>query len=98
MPLTRLIELYILMMLSFIYLTWMHSSLSQRLDPLLSIPPISLNSHGPRSPRLTDPRDGRRSNPISLDSNRNEFGYIWMTVPKNYRYPPWAPPPVLDVD
>jgi hypothetical protein len=37
----------------------------------------------PSSPRPLDTRNPRKG--ILLPANKAEFGYIWMTVPKNYR-------------
>lgn len=84
-------ELRILVGLSLSYLIWIHTSLVQ---PAVSSSSsnkktnISVYSTSaqirPASPRLPE----NRRQPLSTAStlNKSDFGYVWMSVPKNYRY------------
>lgn len=49
--------------------------------PSISLSSSPLQSPGPLSPR---PSDHRRSIP-SASPSKHDFGFIWMSVPKNYR-------------
>lgn len=42
----------------------------------------------PASPRLAEFRENRRNSPLIAvtTSRKDESGFVWMTVPKNYRY------------
>ncbi|KDR78911.1 hypothetical protein GALMADRAFT_64608 [Galerina marginata CBS 339.88] len=79
------IELQILSAISFIYIIWTHSKLSNHRNttptnhrPIVSVSSLPLR---PDSPRLQD--SIRR--PSFAIWSKSDFGYIWMSVPKNYR-------------
>ncbi|KAH9966245.1 hypothetical protein BGW80DRAFT_1342802 [Lactifluus volemus] len=79
------IELHAVIFASFTYLIWNHSSCMR--NPPSSTPiDLATSDPPPNPPRLQELRAPRRgtstlsSSPIS--ENR---GYVWMTVPKNYR-------------
>jgi hypothetical protein len=48
-----------------------------------SIPPASFVPNRPASPRLPE---GNRRQLSPAISTKRDFGYVWMSVPKNYRY------------
>lgn len=71
------IELSIIILLSLLYTIWSHNSITT----LISHPlPQSQQPLRSSSPRLLDQR-----RPIPLSQPKQEFGFVWMTVPKNYR-------------
>jgi hypothetical protein len=76
-------ELYAVIFACFTYMVWNRSSLTR--IPPLSSPTDPTVANSPSTSRLQEARLPRRgminiSPPIS--ENR---GYVWMTVPKNYR-------------
>lgn len=87
-------ELYSLIIASFAYIVWAHSSFYSHTatsTPISSSPtPSSPHQfHYPPSPRNPEAleRDiSRRSSTIPMAAKKNDFGFIWMSVPKNYRY------------
>lgn len=85
------VELVVLMVLSVSYSIWVHSTLIRHRLSTAPVPPPSPGAQGSRPSRLVEMRDAKRGMSALGDNVRDEFGYIWMTVPKNYRYPPKAP-------
>ncbi|KAI0370375.1 hypothetical protein BV20DRAFT_995158 [Pilatotrama ljubarskyi] len=81
------IELALLVIASVIYCTWTRVSWT-RVQPNQPERPPTPPSR-PSSPRHPETRDGRRpTNSLSLDNataRRRDTGFVWMTVPKNYR-------------
>lgn len=54
-------------------------------EPKDAVPIASTSSlTRPGSPRLADLREPRK-HPLPPLWNKNNFGYVWMSVPKNYR-------------
>lgn len=83
MPIIYTLELYAVIFACVTYMVWNHSSCT-RIPPLSSTADPTI-ANPPSNPRLQETRLPRRgmtnfSPPIS--ENR---GYVWMTVPKNYR-------------
>ena len=83
------IELALLVIASIVYCTWTRVSWI-RISPSLPERPPTPPSR-PSSPRLPEGREGRRPlQPQSLSNvaapRSRDTGYVWMTVPKNYRY------------
>jgi hypothetical protein len=76
-------ELYAVIFACFTYMVWNHSSFT-RIPPLSSpADPTTVNS--PSTSRLQEarlPRRGVTNHSPPVFENR---GYVWMTVPKNYR-------------
>jgi hypothetical protein len=78
---------------SLFYIIWAHSTLSipkTNAASLTSLSPISLlqptqTQRRPLSPRLAELREHRRSTP-PIQTKKADFGFIWMSVPKNFRY------------
>lgn len=81
-------ELYFLGFSSFLYILWTHSLVTKVSivppppSPLPSNPSRSLR---PSSPRVPDIRENKR-NPPPLVPKKTDFGFVWMSVPKNYRF------------
>jgi hypothetical protein len=81
-------ELQILSAISFLYIIWTHSTLSNVKNPPLSPQGIVLGTpalfvpNRPASPRLPE---GNRRQPSPAIWTKRDFGYVWMSVPKNYR-------------
>ncbi|KAI0297236.1 hypothetical protein B0F90DRAFT_1669493 [Multifurca ochricompacta] len=77
------IELYALIFASLTHIVWNHSSCT-RISPL----PTAMDSASPDplpTLRLPESRVPRRGTPISNPPVPENRGYVWMTVPKNYR-------------
>ncbi|OCH95470.1 hypothetical protein OBBRIDRAFT_580687 [Obba rivulosa] len=85
------IELSLLIVAALIYFLWTRLVWSSLPTPNISTrtqyPP-----ERPASPRLPDNRDARRATALiaSGASRNNEAGFVWMTVPKNYRSVPFV--------
>jgi hypothetical protein len=78
------LELYAIIFASFTYLIWNHSS-CVRVTPSSTSIKDSAPPDPPSNPRLQESRVPRRgTTPISSPVSENR-GYVWMTVPKNYR-------------
>ncbi|KAF8896215.1 hypothetical protein BD779DRAFT_1608537 [Infundibulicybe gibba] len=90
----RVLELYYLIIFSLLYTLWAQSTLVSPSDVLppstsspgpMSLPPPSpSNPIRPLSPRVPETRDQKRNNSTNT-TLKTDFGYIWMSVPKNYR-------------
>ena len=80
-----ILELLLLVAASLIYIVWSHTS-SSSLPATSSSPPdapsVPLHPHVVQRP--PDSREGRRHATSPMVMNKN-FGFIWMSVPKNYR-------------
>ncbi|KAF9484335.1 hypothetical protein BDN70DRAFT_910722 [Pholiota conissans] len=79
-------ELRTLSAASSLYLIWIHSTIANAKKT--DSKPLSTSTAGtviasvrPGSPRIPD---GKRHAPLP-NWNKSDFGYIWMSVPKNYR-------------
>ncbi|KXN91673.1 Dolichol kinase sec59 [Leucoagaricus sp. SymC.cos] len=79
-------EIYYLCIASCLYFAWIHSNLSKHVTPppqfvkeppQVTRPASPATAGRPASPRILDSREPKRS--------RATFGYVWMSVPKNYR-------------
>ncbi|KAF9048592.1 hypothetical protein BJ165DRAFT_1526030 [Panaeolus papilionaceus] len=82
------LQLVILSGVSTLYFVWMHTTLSRigQNDPISkeTSPVHTSNGDGrPSSPRLPDSKETRRN--VVRPVWRCDFGYVWMSVPKNYR-------------
>ncbi|EIN03707.1 hypothetical protein PUNSTDRAFT_139242 [Punctularia strigosozonata HHB-11173 SS5] len=78
-------ELLGLFAITVVYLIWTRCIIT---STLVYPPPPPQPPARPQSPRVPDFRESRRGNslPIQLPVVRQEFfGFIWMSVPKNYR-------------
>lgn len=64
------------------YIVWAHTSLSKSVNPA-SVSPKKDDGR-PLSPR-TEPREGKRNNGISVSLPKPHPGFVWMSVPKNFR-------------
>ncbi|KAJ3567888.1 hypothetical protein NP233_g6075 [Leucocoprinus birnbaumii] len=81
-------EIHCLCIASCLYFAWIHSSLSRDIPkspqpvkelPQLTRPGSPMTAARPASPRIQEAlRELKRV-------NRGTFGYVWMSVPKNYR-------------
>ncbi|KAF5382069.1 hypothetical protein D9615_004280 [Tricholomella constricta] len=84
-------ELLIFSLAVVLYSLWTHSTLSH-LETVTSSPttsvsllPPSLSSKANSSPpRPSEGRDSRRNSAL-VTAPKTDFGFIWMSVPKNYR-------------
>ncbi|TFK72969.1 hypothetical protein BDN72DRAFT_876194 [Pluteus cervinus] len=77
-------EIHALCTLSLFYMVLSHSTLS-RLDPTCRSIPSSGSFLSRTSTRSVSPRlDSKRTHVIATPS-KADFGFIWMSVPKNYR-------------
>lgn len=89
------IELLILAGATVFYSIWTHSTFSSPKHAQSSSPTaISLlypsssatQQTTPSSPRVHDGREHRRSSTVAcIMPQKTDFGFIWMSVPKNYR-------------
>ncbi|KAI0661565.1 hypothetical protein C8Q70DRAFT_663481 [Cubamyces menziesii] len=82
------IELALLVVASIIYCTWTRVSWTRTQTTLPERPPTPPSR--PASPRYLDGRENRRPNNNTLNlsnaaARRRDTGFVWMTVPKNYR-------------
>jgi hypothetical protein len=82
---TYTLELYAVIFACFTYMVWNHSSCTRIPSPLSSTADPTVAP--PSTPRLQESRLPRRGMPNAnasppISENR---GYVWMTVPKNYR-------------
>ena len=83
-------ELQLLSFASFLYIIWTHTTISHvnngsaSTRDTTSIASTSSLTR-PASPRLSDVREPRKHS-LPLLWNKNNFGYVWMSVPKNYRF------------
>ncbi|KAI5122532.1 hypothetical protein M0805_005259 [Coniferiporia weirii] len=77
-------ELGGIIFLSIIYLTWTHLSYFSLPKAILAKRSSSQSRHRYRS---SSPQVNRRSTTIfnAFPVRKDDFGYVWMTVPKNYR-------------
>ena len=84
MPIMYTSELYAVIFASFTYMVWNHSSCAKTI-PLFSTTADSASAPSPSTFRLPESRVPRRGMTISSPSIPENRGYVWMTVPKNYR-------------
>ena len=82
-------ELQLLSFASFLYVIWTHTTVTHvndRSEPNRETVSIASTSSltRPSSPRLVDVKEPRK-HPLPPLWNKNNFGYVWMSVPKNYR-------------
>jgi hypothetical protein len=83
MPILYTLELYAVIIASFTYMVWNHSSCTRTFPLSSTADPASANSPPtPRPQELRLPRRGITAISPPIPENR---GYVWMTVPKNYR-------------
>ncbi|KAH9983087.1 hypothetical protein BJV74DRAFT_980805 [Russula compacta] len=80
------IELYAVIFASFTYMVWNHSSCTR--IPLSSSKTDSPSANSPSTPRLQESRVPRRGTTMTSPPIAENRGYVWMTVPKNYRASP----------
>jgi len=80
------LELYAVIFASSAHMVWNHSSCT-RVTPLASTADPGF-AEPPQTPRLTEPRAPRRGIPALAPPIPENRGYVWMTVPKNYRSNP----------
>lgn len=82
--LIRVTELRMVASLSTLYFIWAHSSFLP--TKALDATPIPNVPNRPGSPRQFESRvDARRAAAPLNVVDKSNFGYIWMSVPKNYR-------------
>ncbi|KAF8150767.1 hypothetical protein B0H34DRAFT_801693 [Crassisporium funariophilum] len=83
----RAFELQILSFVSFIYLVWTHTTYSSTIYANTRDPVSILAASSSARPAFFTPPDGKdsRRQPSMTGSNKSDFGYVWMSVPKNYR-------------
>ncbi|PPR02605.1 hypothetical protein CVT24_002176 [Panaeolus cyanescens] len=83
------LQLVMLSAISTIYFIWMHTSLTRLgridVDTKETSPAYSMTNSDqrPNSPRPTENKDPRRN--VARPVWKCDFGYVWMSVPKNYR-------------
>jgi dolichol kinase len=83
MPIIYTLELYAVIFASFTYLVWNHSSCTR--NPPSSSMIDSAPPDPPPNPRLQESRVPRRNTTAISSPIPENRGYVWMTVPKNYR-------------
>jgi hypothetical protein len=88
--LTSNAELRILALLSLVYFIWTHSTLATPAPYTLQLnkdSPASSTAtlNRPGSPRNFEGKDARKASTPLSTVDKSDFGYIWMSVPKNYR-------------
>jgi hypothetical protein len=79
-------ELYLLLLSSYIYIIWTRFTVTPISPPVI---PETIESPRSESPRLSDSRElreGRKQLPPPPRPIKSTTGFVWMTVPKNYRY------------
>ncbi|KAI5998742.1 Fph type histidine kinase [Pisolithus albus] len=64
------------------YIVWAHTSLSKSMNSASASP--KKDDGRPLSPR-TESREGKRNNGISISIPKPHPGFVWMSVPKNFR-------------
>ncbi|THV02843.1 hypothetical protein K435DRAFT_748744 [Dendrothele bispora CBS 962.96] len=73
---------------SILYMLWVHNSIISSKSTDTSRPVVQPQnpsvSRRPGSPRIFDGREQRRTQTL-IPRKKIDFGYVWMTVPKNYR-------------
>lgn len=74
-------EIDILVIACIIYVIWSHSAFVKKVP---TSPPSDVDDVRAPSPRI-EPRENRRSGGLRSFSNRTHFGFVWMSVPKNFR-------------
>ncbi|KAF5392340.1 hypothetical protein D9757_001518 [Collybiopsis confluens] len=84
-----LTELHLLASAAVLYILWLTNSLtgSKQSNTLLSnSEPLSAGSFTkrPSSPRIFEGRESKKNAPL-LPRRKADFGFVWMSVPKNYR-------------
>lgn len=72
------LEIDVLIFICIVYILWAHTSLSR------AITPPSASDDGRLSPRI-EPRENKRSGGTTASLTRPFFGFVWMSVPKNFR-------------
>lgn len=75
-------EIDILIAACIIYVIWSHSSFVKKAP---TPPPSDVDDVRAPSPRI-ESRESRRGGGTRLSQNRTHFGFVWMSVPKNFRY------------
>ncbi|KAF5367129.1 hypothetical protein D9758_003996 [Tetrapyrgos nigripes] len=72
---------------SILYMLWLHNTIMTSKSPEMQrvIPSSNPSNRRPGSPRISEQREQKRSHILIPKSKRSDFGYVWMTVPKNYR-------------
>lgn len=85
------LELHCLVGATVLYVLWLSNSLiSSKANPFTSLnadaAAPSMTSKRPSSPRIPETRDSnfKRNVPLLL-RKRADFGFVWMSVPRNYR-------------
>ena len=76
-------ELYAVIFACFTYMVWNHSSFAR--IPPLSSPTDTTAANSPSTSRIQEARLPRRGVTIPSPPVSENRGYVWMTVPKNYR-------------
>lgn len=77
-----LLEIDVHIFICIVYTVWVHTSLS-RSKGSASVSPKKDDGR-PLSPR-TEPREGKRNSGISIPLMKLHPGFVWMSVPKNFR-------------
>ncbi|KIJ14276.1 hypothetical protein PAXINDRAFT_135282 [Paxillus involutus ATCC 200175] len=75
------LEINILVITSVIYIIWSHSSFSEK----VASPPLSDRGDTRGSSPRTEPRGSGRNGGSRAPHNKAHFGFVWMSVPKNFR-------------
>ncbi|KAG6373418.1 Fph type histidine kinase [Boletus reticuloceps] len=74
-------EIDILVVTCIIYVVWSHSSFVKTAP---TPPPSDVDDAGAPSPRI-ESRESKRTGGPRSSQNRTHFGFVWMSVPKNFR-------------
>lgn len=72
-------ELHLLTGAAVFYILWLVNSITSTKQPNPSIP-----AKRPSSPKMSEGRDSKKHTPLLL-RKKTDFGFVWMSVPKNYR-------------
>jgi hypothetical protein len=80
-----ILELYLLSAASFLYIMWAHTTSPSPLAPASSSPAVTSVPLQPPPVKLPEVREPRRHSTPLTAASRNNLGFIWMSVPKNYR-------------
>lgn len=75
-------EIDVLIFTCIIYVIWSHCSFVKIASTLS---PSTMDDVRPLSPRI-EPRESRRGGGARPLPNKAHFGFVWMSVPKNFRY------------